>query len=101
MPQEFTATPAVSHAREQYLRKEEGRIRSAAAGLQAAGADPTITAELDDIIAAEDLFDLHDVTADYYREKSVPHREKIHRRHAAEAARFKLRALDRLAHLVI
>jgi hypothetical protein len=102
MPRELTKPPAVSHPREQYLRKEEGRIRSLASGLLASGSpDPTINAELTDIIDAEDMHDLFEVTADYYRDKGVSHREAIHRRHAEAAARFKLRALDRLAHLVL
>lgn len=95
-------TPVVSHPREQYLRKDEARIRSVAAGLIASGTpDPAISAEIDDILAAEDLFDLHDVTATFYQDKKVPHRADIHRRHAAQAQRLKLRALDRLAHLVL
>jgi hypothetical protein len=92
----------VSHPREQYLRKDEARIRSVAAGLIASGTpDPAIAAELEDIIATEDMFDLHQVTANFHQERRVEFRAKIHRRHAAQCARLKLRALDRLAHLVL
>ena len=94
--------PLVSHTREQFLRKEEGRIRSQATSLLAAGKpDPSITAALDAAIFAEDLHEIHDETAKHYAQKGVPHRAEIHDRYARQALQLKLRALDQLSHLVI
>lgn len=91
----------VSAAREAYLRKQEGRIRSVATTVLAAGPDPIIRAALDAVIFAEDLHDIHDVTATYYHERGVGHKDRTHARYAAAAMQLKLRALDQLAHLVV
>lgn len=91
----------VSAAREPYLRKEESRIRSAATSVLAAGPDPIIRAALDAVIFAEDLHDIHDVTASYYRDRGIAHKDRTHARYAATAMQLKLRALDQLAHLVV
>lgn len=91
----------VTHPREQFLRKEEGRIFSAATALLGASRDPEIIAALDAVQFADDLFEIHDVTAKFYEEKNIPHRVANHRRYAGKAAQLKFRALDQLHHLVI
>jgi hypothetical protein len=96
-----TIAPLVAHTREQYLRKEESRIRSAATTILAGGPDPGIRAALDAVIYAEDLHDIHDVTAAYYRDRGIAHKDRTHVRYAASAWQLKLRALDQLAHLVV
>lgn len=102
MPATAPITPLISHTREQYLRKEETRIRSLASNILATGSpDPSIRAALDAVIYAEDLHDIHDVTAKFYSAKEIPHRAENHQRYAAKAWQLKLRALDQLAHLVI
>ena len=91
----------VSQPREQYLRKEEPRIRSVAIAMLAAGPSPDIRAALDAVLYAEDLHDIHDETAKFYALRSQPVRVETHSRYAAQALQLKLRALDQLSHLVI
>lgn len=88
--------------REVYLRQNETRIRSVASNILAGGnPDPAIVAALDAVHFAEDIFDIHDITAKHYSEKRIPHRAESHQRYANKAMQLKLRALDQLAHLVI
>lgn len=90
----------VPHPREVYLRQNETRIRSAAASVLASGTpDPAVSAALDAVIFAEDLFDIHEIATEKYISK--PHHAQLHRDWAAKAMQLKLRALDQLAHLVI
>lgn len=101
MSQTATITPLLALPRETYLRQNEARIRSAAASILAAGPDTSIRAALDAVIYAEDLFDIHDVTASYYRERGLVHKDRTHTRFAAAAMQLKLRALDQLAYLAV
>ena len=94
-------TRLVPHPREVFLRQNEARIHSAAAALLAADRDPAIAAAQDAVLFAEDLYEIHDVTAKYYADKKIPHRVENHQRYAKKAMHLKLRALDQLAHLVI
>lgn len=93
--------PLVPLPRETYLRQHEARIRSAATAALAGGPDPVIRAALDAVCYAEDLFDIHDVTAEFYRERRITHKQDTHTRYAATAMQLKLRALDQLSHLVL
>ena len=91
----------VPHPREVFLRQNEARILSAAAALLAADRDPAIAAAQEAVLFADDLYDIHDVTAKFYVTKEIPHRVENHQRYAAKAMQLKLRALDQLAHLVL
>lgn len=92
----------VSHPREVYLRQNEGRIRSAASGLLARGLpDPEISAALNAVHFAEDLYEIHNDTAPKFQQRGKPHLVQIHEDHAARAMQLKFRALDQLAHLVL
>lgn len=88
----------VSHAREQYLRKEETRIRSEALN---AKTDPAVLMHLTGIEFAEDLQDYHESVISHFREKNLPHRIPPHERYQAQAFQLKLHHLDKLAHLTI
>lgn len=93
--------PLVSHPREQYLRKEETRIRSAAIAILASGPDTNLRASLDAVLHAEDLYEIHAETAKYYTQRGQTMRTATHTRYAAQAHQLKLRALDQLSHHVI
>lgn len=86
--------------REQYLVKNEGRIRDQALPLRNNG-DPTIAKWLNGVLAAESLFDIHDLTARKYAETDRPARSEMHARFAHDANQLKLSCLDQLAHLVL
>jgi hypothetical protein len=102
MPAPDLQTPRlVSAPREQYLRKEETRIRSAAIAMLAAGPSPDIRAALDAVLHAEDLYDIHDETAKFYQQRSQPVRVETHTRYASQAMQLKLRSLDQLSFLVL
>lgn len=102
MPAPELQTPRlISPPREQYLRKEETRIRSAAIAMLAAGPSPDIRAALDAVLHAEDLFDIHDVTATFYGQRGQVARNENHTRYANQAMQLKLRALDQLSYLAI
>ena len=89
----------VTHPREQYLRKEECRIRSLA--LPARNADPAIAIHLNAVLGAEDLIDIHEAAAKRQASQSAPHFSEVHRRLAAVAWQLKLYHLNALAsHLI-
>lgn len=102
MPAPDLQTPRlVSAPREQYLRKEETRIRSAAIAMLAGGPSPDIRAALDAVLHAEDLYDIHDVTATFYGQRGQVTKNENHTRYATQAMQLKLRSLDQLSFLVL
>lgn len=92
-------TPIIPVYRERLLRREETRILTAARqpGFQS---DPGIAAQLQAYAYAEDLNDLHDVTAAKYEDTALSHRAPVHRDYAAKAHQLKLLALDVLEVLI-
>lgn len=88
----------VSHPREQFLRKEETRIRSEALTSKA---DPAVALHLSGIEFAEDLQDYHESVIDHFRAKNLAHRIPPHERYQAQAFQLKLHHLDKLSHLLL
>lgn len=86
--------------REQYLRKEETRIRSLALP-QAANADPQVQVHLFAVCAAEELIDIHEAAALRQEAQGAPHFARSHRRYATLAWQLKLFHLNQLAALLI
>jgi len=85
--------------REQYLRKEECRIRSLA--LPARSSDPVVAIHLDAVLAAEDLIDIHESAAERQRAQGANHFAESHRVFAAKAWQLKLYHLNQLASILI
>lgn len=85
--------------REQYLRKEETRIRSLA--LPSRNADPFIELHLDAVLGAEELIDIHEVAAQRQSNQGAEHFAASHRRFAAIAWQIKLHHLNQLAAILI
>ena len=88
----------VTVPREQYLRKEEARIRSLA--LPAVCADPLAATHLAALEFAEDLQDRHEVAANAHR-TTRPHMAAEHDIYAAKACQLKFYHLNQLSILVI
>ncbi len=85
--------------RERLLRTEEARILTVARqpGFKS---EPAVAANLAAYSFAEDLHDIHDVTAGKYDgHPNHGHRADMHRTYAAKAHQLKLLALDTLDHL--
>jgi hypothetical protein len=85
--------PIIPVYRERLLRREETRILTVARqpGFQS---DPAIAAQLQAYAFAENLHDIHDVTAAKYEDTDLSHRVPIHRDYAEKAHQLKLLALD-------
>jgi uridylate kinase len=91
--------PIIPIHRERLLRTEEARILTVARqpGFKAT---PAVAAQLAAYTYAEDLYDIHDVTAGKYAEHPTQaHRADMHRNYAAQAHQLKLLALDTLSTL--
>ena len=100
MPVQIAEIPRlVPMPREQYLRKEETRIRSLA--LPARNADPTVAIHLSAVLGAEDLIDVHESAADRQAANGAIHFAEAHRRFAATAWQLKLYHLNALASILI
>lgn len=89
----------VALPREQYLRKEETRIRSLA--LPAQNTDPAVELHLNAVLGAEDLIDIHEVAAERQASQGAEHFAASHRRFAAIAWQLKLYHLSQLANLLV
>ena len=95
-----TIRPLVTVPREQYLRKEEARIRSLA--LPAVCADPLAAKHLTALEYAEDLQDRHEVAA--VANRKAANREHVAAEHdvyAAKAMQLKFYHLDQLSTIVL
>jgi hypothetical protein len=101
MSQTTTEIPLlVTHSREQYLRKNEVRIRNLA--LPQHNTDPLVELHLNAVHMAEDLEQIHASAASGYRSlNTAPHRVQIHEHHAAAANQIKLYHLDKLATILL
>ncbi len=89
----------VATSREQYLRKEECRIRSLA--LTASRLDPQVRIHLDAVLGAEELIDIHDSAAQRQAAQGAHHFADTHRRFSALAWQLKLLHLHTLASTLI
>jgi hypothetical protein len=82
-------------AREQFLRRDEGRIRSAA--LLAERSDPSVKTHLDIVLMAEDLQDVHEAAAERFSRTGHAGFSEAHKRFAQQAIQIRLHHLDLLA----
>lgn len=90
---------AVTAPREQYLRQNEGKIRSLA--LPQNTADPIIAAHLEYILWLEDAVDIHEIAQEKHRNAGANRVSEVHRDYAAKLSQIKLHHLDQLAHLLV
>lgn len=90
---------AVTAPREQYLRQNEGKIRSLA--LPQNTTDPTIALHLEFVIWLEDSIDIHEIAQEKHRNAGANRVAEVHRDYAAKLAQIKLHHLDQLAHLLV
>lgn len=94
--------PLVNVTRQQFLTKEETRIRSLASNVLASkNPDPAVRRWLNAVLYAEDINDIHDIAREKYERTGPPHHAESHASWAAQAAQLKLLALDQLAHLLL
>jgi len=89
----------VTLPREQYLRRDETRIRSEAGRLQ--HGDPAIAAHLNAVLSAEDLHDYHLAAEEHFEGKRDRARTERHQRLKDQSLQLKLHHLDQLAHLIL
>lgn len=89
----------VTTPREQYLRKEEKRIRSEAVALTQS--DPLIATHLMAVQAAEELHEIHEAAAIRQHRMGAESVANVHRRLAASAWQLKLHHLHQLAGILI
>lgn len=92
-------TPIIPIPREQYLRKDESRILTVARQ-PGSRANPAIAAQLAAYSHAEDLHNIHEVTAGKYEDTHLAHRAPMHRDYATKAHQLKLLALETLSQLI-
>ena len=89
----------VTLPREQYLRKEEARIRSLS--LPARNSDPIVETHLCAVLGAEELIDIHESAAIRQSAQGARHFAEAHTRFASIAWQIKLYHLNALSNLVI
>ena len=99
MPNTTHPVRLVTTTREQYLRKEENRIRSEAVAL--CQSDPLIAKLLSAISKAEEFYEHHDVTAIRQDRIDATALSNYHRRLTSAAWELKLYFLDQLAVIVL
>jgi hypothetical protein len=96
MPKYTLEVPVlVPVAREQFLRRDEGRIRSVA--LLAEKSDPAIKNHLAIVLMAEDLQDVHEAAACRFQNTGNTAFAEAHRRFAQQAIQIRLHHLDLLS----
>lgn len=98
MPSATDIHQLVTTSREQYLWKQETRIRESA---RTAKDDPAISRHLTAVESAEDFVDYHEAVISHFRKHDQTHRIPPHERYLANARQIKLHHLDQLAHLLI
>jgi hypothetical protein len=86
-------------AREQFLRRDEGRLRSVA--LLAEKSDPVIKTHLDIVLMAEDLTDVHEAAADRFHRTGNAAFSDAHKRFAQQAVQIRLHHLDQLSKILV
>jgi hypothetical protein len=91
----FPIPVLVPVAREQFLRRDEGRIRSAA--LLAEKTDPVIKTHLAIVLMAEDLQDVHEAATNRFQNTGHAAFAEAHKRFAQQAIQIRLHHLDRLS----
>ncbi|MEI6654773.1 MAG: hypothetical protein WCP45_08400 [Verrucomicrobiota bacterium] len=89
----------VALPREQYLRKEEARIRSLS--LPARNSDPQVETHLSAVLGAEELIDIHESAAIRQAAQGAKHFADAHKRFASIAWQIKLYHLNALSNLVL
>lgn len=89
----------VAVPREQYLRKEENRIRSLADA--AATSDLAVELHRNAVLFAEDLIDVHESAAARQASQGADHFAESHRRFASQAWQLKLYHLNQLSAILI
>lgn len=99
MPNTLQIPLLVPFAREQYLRKEETRIRSEA--LPVRHGDSEVNLHLNAVLGAEELIEIHEVAARRQNAQGATAVAATHHRFAALAWQLKLHHLNCLASLLI
>jgi hypothetical protein len=90
---------AVSLPREQYLRREEIRIRDAALPIRSS--DPAVAIHANCILKLEELIEVFEAAEAAHRSKGREILADGNRQRAADAMQLKFYHLDQLAHLLI
>lgn len=99
MSESTTITPLVSVPREQYLRKNEGRILEEARTAVASG-DPAICNHVIAIDYLTDIFDVHDVSCNRFKDQN-PRVSSFHADIRNKAEQLRFYHLSHLAGLVL
>jgi hypothetical protein len=89
----------VTTVREQYLRKEENRIRSEAVSLSQS--DPLVSTHLIAVQSSEELHEIHEAAAIRQDRMGAEGIANVHRRLAATAWQLKLHHLHQLAGILL
>lgn len=89
----------VSVPREQYLRKEETRIRDAALPIH--NSDPTVAVHSNILFKIEEDIEVFETAETIHRNAGRHTQADEHKRRAAASLQLKFHHLDQLAHLLI